>query len=561
VSDALIVVRAIYFIAALQLFGLLIFRLLFSPARLTGRDFRRFAFRLVASAMIAMIAWLPLEAGAMSGENIGDVFGEGTLATVLTATRFGHLWIARLALFVMTGASLRWSGRAPVVVAAIFAGLSLGLSAASGHAGAGGALQLTGDTLHLLAIGAWIGGLLPFALTLFDAGVGDLSPAYQAARRFSWLGIFCVAAIFATGIVNSWFLVGNLPALIGTEYGHLLLIKLALFAVIVGFAAVNRIVLTPRIRAGAAVALAALKRNAAIEAALGLAVVAIAGALGTLPPALHDQSVWPFAYRLEWTPWPKLAPAYPTSFAYSPIPYAAPAIARGQSVYASNCVPCHGADGRGDGPLAASLAVKPADLTATHVFGHGEGDLFWWIGHGIGGAMPAFADVLSERDIWAAIAFIRARAAAAAAQSVAVRVGSGFAPPMPDFAFEVGGRQNNLRALAAGSAAILVLFDGAVSPGKRRLWDEEEPQLRGAGLVPLAIGLGDAARAFPARVTPDVAAILRWFERDSAATSYLLLDSAGNIRAASVGLPDAARMPAEVAKMKQSARPAPEYHH
>jgi len=35
----------------------------------------------------------------------------------------------------------------------------------------------------------------------------------------------------------------------------------------------------------------------------------------------------------------------------------------GRAIYLKSCVSCHGATGRGDGPLAAKLDVKPADLT------------------------------------------------------------------------------------------------------------------------------------------------------------------------------------------------------
>lgn len=35
----------------------------------------------------------------------------------------------------------------------------------------------------------------------------------------------------------------------------------------------------------------------------------------------------------------------------------------GQAVFAENCAQCHGPSGKGDGPWAASLSPRPADLT------------------------------------------------------------------------------------------------------------------------------------------------------------------------------------------------------
>jgi len=40
-----------------------------------------------------------------------------------------------------------------------------------------------------------------------------------------------------------------------------------------------------------------------------------------------------------------------------------PAPPTGQVLYRRHCAACHGLDGRGDGPLADSLDVRPADLT------------------------------------------------------------------------------------------------------------------------------------------------------------------------------------------------------
>ena len=118
------------------------------------------------------------------------------------------------------------------------------------------------------------------------------SLARDATRRFSTLGIVSVATLLATGIVNAWILVGSFHALLVTEYGQLLMLKLGVFAVMLVFAAVNRFWLTPRLAVAAGEgpqldALRQLTRNSTIEIALGLAIFAIVGMLGTLHPAIH----------------------------------------------------------------------------------------------------------------------------------------------------------------------------------------------------------------------------------------------------------------------------------
>ena len=59
---------------------------------------------------------------------------------------------------------------------------------------------------------------------------------------------------------------------------------------------------------------------------------------------------------------------------------------------------CHGIAGYGDGPAAADLKPKPADLTARHAASHTVGDLYWWLSHGIKEtAMPGFRGELQRR--------------------------------------------------------------------------------------------------------------------------------------------------------------------
>jgi len=148
----------------------------------------------------------------------------------------------------------------------------------------------------LLAASAWIGGLLPLLLLLGEAGrrneIDGPSIAFHASQRFSALGIVSVSVLLATGLINSWILIGSLRGLVATDYGQLVLLKVLLFAAMLCVAAVNRMLLTPRLgdpRGGQPEVrtLRQLKRNITIEIVIGFGVFAIVGILGTLHPAVH----------------------------------------------------------------------------------------------------------------------------------------------------------------------------------------------------------------------------------------------------------------------------------
>ncbi|MGD9892234.1 MAG: CopD family protein [Dehalococcoidia bacterium] len=82
-------------------------------------------------------------------------------------------------------------------------------------------------------------------------------------------------------------------------------------------------------------------------------------------------------------------------------------LARGRELYEQNCIQCHGAGGRGDGPLAAGLRPPPLDLTV-HVPLHSDQELENWIANGVPRtAMPAFGSQFSPEEIQAVINYIR----------------------------------------------------------------------------------------------------------------------------------------------------------
>jgi copper transport protein len=92
----------------------------------------------------------------------------------------------------------------------------------------------------------------------------------------------------------------------------------------------------------------------------------------------------------------------------NPFPPDTASIARGKEVYEQNCVTCHGPNGRGDGPLAASLRPRPADFRVHMAAGHTDGELFTWLSKGVPGtAMPSFEGQISENDRWHVVNYIR----------------------------------------------------------------------------------------------------------------------------------------------------------
>jgi putative copper resistance protein D len=315
--DSMVFERAIHFAATILAAGIVFFvAFVAEPAlRKAANDtrlarailtrLRWIALLSLAFAVVSGAAWLVLTAASMSGQSVADVFSQDVLWTVLSQTDFGNDWLVRFVLacalasvcipfLSAQGAKSAWLRGAAVILAAAFAGSLAWAGHAIGGQGIEGVVYPAADILHLIAAAAWVGALVPLALLLTMTGknADALAVARTATLRFSTLGIVSVATILLTGIINTWYLAGSIDALTETKYGHLLLIKIALFFAMVGVAAFNRLRLTPRLVGNpeattAQEARRQLGRNAAVEAAMGAAILAIVAALGTLPPGSH----------------------------------------------------------------------------------------------------------------------------------------------------------------------------------------------------------------------------------------------------------------------------------
>ncbi|MGW7407928.1 copper resistance CopC/CopD family protein [Streptomyces sp. NPDC054833] len=95
------------------------------------------------------------------------------------------------------------------------------------------------DVLHLLAVAAWLGGLVALLVALHRAPA-DTPVEAAAVHRFSRLAFGSVAALVATGIYQSWRQLGSWSAFTDTRYGQLLLVKIGLVLLLVGIAWISR---------------------------------------------------------------------------------------------------------------------------------------------------------------------------------------------------------------------------------------------------------------------------------------------------------------------------------
>ena len=303
-DSLLVAMRFVQFLSMMILFGAALYpyyALDRAPGNGSARtEYAAFLQRVALAAgvcgLFSAIVWLGVEAAEMSGNTIAW-HNAGVIATVLNETEFGRTWRWRLVGLILLPAVLIWrtranANKAPTTLIPLLFGLVLltGL-AGVGHGamglGFGTWVHLGNQAVHFLAASVWVGGLYPLYRTLARADY-DLAIKRRALQRFSAVGFAAVLLIIASGLLNSWFLVGSIHALFFTMYGRLLLLKVFFFLSMVALALVNRLCLMPRLDANAAgtKSLGLLLRTVGAEFVLAVLVVATVSLLGNLMPAM-----------------------------------------------------------------------------------------------------------------------------------------------------------------------------------------------------------------------------------------------------------------------------------
>ncbi|WP_054309737.1 copper resistance CopC/CopD family protein [Mesorhizobium sp. 1M-11] len=241
--------------------------------------------RFVLAMLFAGLVVAPVSLGLQGLDALGAPFEQFAQA-IVWKTAFGtsFVWTALIAAIALGLGLLalvlpRDDAKPFAAVALIAVGVAL---AASGHASAAAPQWLTRPMvfLHGLGIAFWAGALAPLAVTLSRQAPG----AETFLHRFSKAIMPIVCILVIAGCVLAVIQVETLSALADTDYGRLLLAKLALVVGLFALAATNRWVLTRAAEAGQTAARHRLVRSIAAETVIVLVIFGIAAGWRFTPP-------------------------------------------------------------------------------------------------------------------------------------------------------------------------------------------------------------------------------------------------------------------------------------
>jgi copper transport protein len=289
-------VRWAYFLALALLVGGIGSRLLVVRGPLPPRAERRFyaltGIGAIAVLEVGIVAFLLRAEDALQLPFVRFIYGD--LSPIAGGTRFGQAFIAMTLGFalVTTLLFLAWlTDRTAFLWPAFVLGLgfSSGLSL-SGHsaadAGSSWKSELA-DWVHLSAASLWIGGLVQLAVVVLP-----LAPELRrrAFLRFSTFATVLIALLLAAGIYLSILRLPHVHDLWTAGYGHVLLVKLALVALALGWGGAHRVFVVPRVANGSEGLLTRLSRSVLGESLAGMAVLLAAAVLvDSKPPTSQSE--------------------------------------------------------------------------------------------------------------------------------------------------------------------------------------------------------------------------------------------------------------------------------
>jgi copper transport protein len=289
---------AIALVLGTLLFGLLSWR--GAPPVANAAFARRSRALLLGGATLGVVAGavgIVAQGATAGGTSFWAALDPSVIREVL-GTRFGTVWGLRVADFALIAALVVAMGgrRMPAALALPAAFLAV-TPALGGHATTQHPVALLAplDVIHVVAMSAWIGGLVALVVAV-PAATRTLEPADRTAllsgtlSRFSAVALISVAALIASGTAQAIVHLRSIGDLVDTAFGRAVLIKIIILVALVGLGALNRRRSLPRLRAAMASGATpgavgrVLRTTLRIEVALVIVVLGVTAALVSYPP-------------------------------------------------------------------------------------------------------------------------------------------------------------------------------------------------------------------------------------------------------------------------------------
>jgi copper transport protein len=216
---------------------------------------------------------------------VADLVGTA-VGTALIARAAGiAVMLLGLAVAATAGRTRRFARLAGMIVFGLGSIGCVVAHAASGHAAAGRWpvwSTVLVQSLHIVAAGAWLGGLVVLVAELRARTVSE-----RAIRWFSNLAAVMLVVVTVTGVTRGYHELADWEGVFTTSYGWFVVAKIALLVAIALLGAMNRWRHVPI----AAAAPQPLERTARAELSLAVIATIAAGVLGALPPPAGAKSI------------------------------------------------------------------------------------------------------------------------------------------------------------------------------------------------------------------------------------------------------------------------------
>jgi copper transport protein len=275
---------------------------------------RKVLLVVIAIGLLSSAAGIILQGAKAAGVSFWSALDSQIISDVLN-TRFGTVWGIRMLVWlgfgvvllaslstarrpVLRPASVGATGLAPPRLGPVWLGLlalPLGFMVISPSLAGHASLEdpswalIPGDAFHVLAMSIWAGGLAALLFVL-PAATRQLESTDRTRllaatlSRFSPWAFACVMTLLATGLLQSWFLIGffDEPSrLVDTPFGRAALIKfILLVGPLMALGAYNQRRLVPKLKELAQAGQTPGPTGFALRRSLRAEVLLIVGALG-----------------------------------------------------------------------------------------------------------------------------------------------------------------------------------------------------------------------------------------------------------------------------------------